>query len=80
MTRECLHCGRGRRKHATRDVALESKGRSSVVPKVSGWHCPNCHEVELDAGEGVRFPEAIKLIGAEIDAQEAAELARIHKS
>ena len=79
MTRECLNCGRGRLKHATKDVAFEYKGHKTVVPRVSGWHCPNCHEVEFDAGEGVRFAEAIKRIAADVDAQGAAELVRIRK-
>ena len=50
-----------------------------MVPKVAGWHCPHCHEVEFDAGAGKRFAAAIKRIAAEIDAEEAAELARIRK-
>ena len=36
-------------------------------------------EVEFDTGEGVRFAEAIKQVAGEIDAREAAELARIRK-
>lgn len=79
MTRECLTCGQGKLKHAVKDVPYEYKGHATVVPKVSGWHCPHCHEVEFGPGEGVRFAEAIKKIAAEIDAREAAELARIRR-
>jgi HTH-type transcriptional regulator/antitoxin MqsA len=50
-----------------------------VVPKVAGWHCPLCREVEFDSGEGERFAATIKRIAEEIDAREAAELARIRK-
>jgi HTH-type transcriptional regulator/antitoxin MqsA len=35
--------------------------------------------VEFDAGEGVRFAEAIKQLAKEVDTKEATELARIRK-
>jgi len=79
MPRECLNCGQGILRHAVKDVPYEYKGHATVVTKVAGWHCPNCQEVEFDSGEGKRFAEAIKRIAAEIDTQEAAELARIRK-
>ena len=76
MRRECLNCGQGILRHAVKDVPYEYKGHATVVSKVAGWHCPRCHEVEFDSGEGKRFAEAIKRIAAEIDVQEAAELVR----
>ncbi|TRZ57820.1 MAG: type II toxin-antitoxin system MqsA family antitoxin [Rhodocyclaceae bacterium] len=79
MPRECLSCGQGNLRHAVKDVPYEYKSHATVVPKVAGWHCPNCHEVEFDSGEGERFAEAIKRIAAEIDSREAGELARIRK-
>ena len=79
MSRECLNCGQGNLRHAVKDVRYEYKGYANIVPKVAGWHCPRCHEVEFDAGEGKRFAAAIKRIAAEIDAKEAADLARIRK-
>ncbi|RLJ67844.1 type II toxin-antitoxin system MqsA family antitoxin [Sulfurisoma sediminicola] len=79
MPRECLNCGQEKLRHAVKDVPYEYKGHATVVPKVAGWHCSHCHEVEFDPGEGKRFAEAIKRIATEIDAQEAAELARIRK-
>ena len=79
MSRECLNCGQGKLRHAIKDVPYEYKGHATVVPKVGGWHCPHCLEVEFDPGEGVRFAQAIKCIAAEIDVREAAELARIRK-
>jgi HTH-type transcriptional regulator / antitoxin MqsA len=36
-------------------------------------------EVEFEAGEGVRFAEAIKQLAKEVDTKEATELARIRK-
>ncbi len=79
MARECLNCGRGNLRHGAKDVAYEYKGHVTVVPKVAGWHCPYCHEVEFDAREGQRFSEAIMRIAEEVDAKEAADLARIRK-
>ena len=55
------------------------KGHHGVISKAKGWHCFNCGEVEFEAGEGVRFAEAIKQVAKKIDAREAAELARIRK-
>jgi HTH-type transcriptional regulator/antitoxin MqsA len=65
--------------HDVRDVSYSYKGRHAVIPKVKGWHCAHCGEVEFDAGEGVRFAEAIKEIAGETDVMEAVELARIRK-
>ena len=62
-----------------KSVPYEYKGHATLVPKVAGWHCAHCHEVEFDPGEGKRFAEAIKRIAGGIDAAEAAELARIRK-
>lgn len=79
MRRECLNCEQGILRHAVKDVPYEYKGHAAVVPKIAGWHCPHCHEVEFDAEEGERFADAIKRIAAEIDALESAELARIRQ-
>jgi HTH-type transcriptional regulator / antitoxin MqsA len=79
MPRECLNCGKGILRHVVKNVPYEYKGHATVVPKVAGWHCPRCNEVEFNSGEGKRFAEAIKRIAAEIDSEEAAELVRIRK-
>jgi HTH-type transcriptional regulator / antitoxin MqsA len=79
MKRDCLSCGQGKMVHAVRDVSYTYKGHRCAIKKVSGWHCLNCKEVEFDAGEGVRFAQAIKQIAKEIDLRSAAELGRIRK-
>ena len=79
MKRDCLNCGQKEMVHTVRDVPYTYKGHHTVIPRVKGWHCFHCGEVEFDAGEGVRFAEAIKQVAMEIDAREAAELARIRK-
>jgi len=79
MRRECLNCEQGILRDAVKDVRYEYRGHATVVPKNAGWHCPHCHEVEFDAGEGKRFADAIKRIAGEVDAKESAELARIRR-
>ena len=79
MKRDCLNCEQKEMAHTVRDVPYTYKGHHTVIPRVKGWHCSNCGEVEFDAGEGVRFAEAIKQVAGEIDAKESAELARIRK-
>ncbi|MBC8438905.1 MAG: type II toxin-antitoxin system MqsA family antitoxin [Deltaproteobacteria bacterium] len=79
MKRECLNCGKKEMVHTVRDVPYAYKRHNTVISKIKGWHCFNCGEVEFDAGEGVRFAEAIKQLAKEVDAKEAAELARIRK-
>jgi len=79
MKRDCLNCEQKEMAHTVRDVPYTYEGHHTVIPRVKGWHCPHCGEVEFDAGEGVRFAEAIKQFAGEIDARESAELARIRK-
>lgn len=79
MPRECMNCGKGILRHAVKDVPYQYKGHATVAPKIAGWHCPKYHEVEFDPGEAKRFEQIIQRAAAEIDAREAAELARIRK-
>jgi HTH-type transcriptional regulator / antitoxin MqsA len=79
MKRECLNCGEKKMVHTTRDVPYTYKRHNIIISKIKGWHCSNCREVEFDAGEGVRFAEAIKQLAKEVDTKEATELARIRK-
>lgn len=79
MKRDCLNCEQKEMVHTVRDVPYTYKGYQAVIPRVKGWHCSHCGEVEFDAGEGVRFAEAIKQVAGEINARESAELVRIRK-
>jgi len=79
MKRECLNCGEKEMVHTARDVPYTYKRHNIVIAKIKGWHCSNCGEVEFDSGEGVRFAETINQLAKEVDAKEAAELARIRK-
>jgi HTH-type transcriptional regulator/antitoxin MqsA len=79
MKRECLSCGQKEMVYAVRDVSYIYKGHETVIPKVKGWHCTLCREVEFEAGEGVRFAEVIEKHASEINLMEAAEILRIRK-
>jgi len=79
MTRQCLNCNDGILRYATKNVTYEYKGHVTQIPKLRGWHCPNCREVEFDSDEAERFAECINQFAGEIDQFESAELARIRK-
>ena len=47
MNKFCLQCDDGTKlKLKTKDVTVEVRGESCVVPKVTGWHCPVCGDIE----------------------------------
>jgi HTH-type transcriptional regulator/antitoxin MqsA len=65
--------------HGCQDVPYQYRQHQTIIPSVGGWHCPKCHEVEFDQGEGDRFNNAIRQFSEQIDVQEAANLLRIRK-
>ena len=77
--RECLNCEEGQMTHEIRDVVYEYRGQKTSIPKISGWFCNHCHEVEFDKGEGNRYAHEISNFSQEVDRKEALELARIRK-
>ena len=77
--RECLNCEDGQMTHEIRDVVYEYRGQHTSIPKISGWFCNHCNEVEFDKGEGNRYAQAISNFSQEIDREEAIELAKTRK-
>jgi HTH-type transcriptional regulator/antitoxin MqsA len=64
----------------TKDVTIELDGLTRVVPKVKGWHCPACGEIEfIGDGSAKRYATALDTLAAERDALQREELARIRK-
>lgn len=55
------------------------RGRERLVEGVSGWHCPNCGEIEFDPGEGERYAAAGDSLAAQIAAEDAAMLRSVRK-
>ena len=64
---------------AKKDAVLEYRGHKAKVRALDGWHCPACGEIEFAGKEGQRYAEALEKLRVKVDAEEAAELARIRK-
>jgi len=79
MKHLCLNCEKSEMKRGEQDMWVEYRGRRAKVRAVEGWHCPECGEAEFAADEGIRYAEALEKLRTKVDAEEAAELARIRK-
>jgi HTH-type transcriptional regulator/antitoxin MqsA len=77
--RECPNCGHAGMIHGVRDVEHCYRGQKLSVHGIKGWHCPDCHEVEFDPGEGARYEAAIRRFAEKQDEKVALDLARIRK-
>ena len=78
--RFCLQCDDGTQLvHQARDLVFSYRDKKSVVPAVSGWHCPVCGECEFDAGEGKRYSDATDSFAATVDSEVAALMRAIRK-
>lgn len=77
----CLQCDDGTKLELkTKDVTVEVRGESCIVPKVTGWHCPVCGEIEYTENESSdRVWNAIEALGAKARARDAALLAHARK-
>ena len=77
----CLQCDDGTKLELkTKDVTVEARGESCVVPDVIGWHCPVCGEIEFTENESSeRVWNAIEAMGAKARARDAALLAHARK-
>lgn len=79
-SRLCLQCNDGTTLvHARRDLAYAYRDRQTVIPGVSGWHCPVCGECEFDAGEAARYSAAIDQFSAGVDREIADTVRAIRK-
>lgn len=58
---KCPCCGAAELIRGTRDLPCTYKGEATVIPSVTGDHCPACSEVVLDREQGDRY---CALIGA----------------
>lgn len=77
----CMQCDDGTKlKLQTKDVTVAVRGESCVVPKVTGWHCPVCGDIEFtDNDSSDRVWEAIEAMGEKAKARDAALLAHARK-
>jgi len=81
MSKFCLQCDDGTKlKLNTKDVTVEVRGESCVVPGIKGWHCPVCGDIEfIDKENSDRVWNAIEELGAKAKARDAALLAHVRK-
>jgi len=78
--RYCLQCDDGTLlEHGNVDKTIMIDALSVVVPQVSGWHCPSCHDCEFDDGEGKRYSAALSVLRKQADAERAASMRAIRK-
>lgn len=76
----CLNCEQSDMALRTKDVSIELDGLSRLVPRVKGWHCPVCGEIEFTGEiDAKRYAAALDELAAERDALQREELARIRK-
>lgn len=79
MKHLCLNCEKGEMVRGKKNCEIEYRGHHATVRTVDGWHCPECGEVEFVDNEGARYAEALEKLRSKVDAEDAAELARIRK-
>ena len=76
----CLNCEQSDMVLQTKDVTIELDGITRTVPRVKGWHCQVCGQIEfVESGSAKRYSAALDELAAERDARQREELARIRK-
>lgn len=79
MTHPCLNCEQADMVRRKKNAVISYRGHEAIVRAVDGWHCPVCGEIEFADKEGERYAQALEKLRLKVDAEEAAELARIRK-
>lgn len=77
----CLQCDDGSvLEFQTKDITVEARGESCVVPQVAGWHCPVCREIEYaDLDSSTRVWNALETLGEKAKLRDAALLIHARK-
>lgn len=65
---QCPNCGAAKLMHGTRDLPYTYKGKTKVLPKVTGEFCRSCGESILDAGESRRTMALMLTFNKEVNA------------
>lgn len=81
MDKFCLQCDDGTvLTLETKDVPLDVRGESCLVPKVAGWHCPVCGDIQYENREdAARVWQAIDALSAKAKAHDSAVLVKTRK-
>jgi len=75
----CLNCEQADMVRRKKDAVIAYRGHQATVRALDGWHCSACGEIEFAGKEGERYAHALEKLRLKVDAEEAAELARIRK-
>ena len=75
----CLNCEQANMVRRKKDAVIAYRGHQATVRALDGWHCPTCGEIEFAGKEGEHYAQALEKLRLKVDAEEAAELARIRK-
>lgn len=65
----CPACGALSPVYDTRGVPYVYKGRETVIPAVTGYHCTNCGEVTLEKNEVDRFGDLAAAFQKQVDTE-----------
>ncbi len=60
ITKPCQACEAGKLHYDIRDIKISRRGLNSVVPRIAGWFCDCCEEIDFDEStdSGDRFAAA----------------------
>jgi HTH-type transcriptional regulator/antitoxin MqsA len=81
MDKFCLQCDDGTAlTQKIKDIPLNVRGESCVVPNVAGWHCPVCGDIQYENREdAARVWQAIDMLSAKAKARDSAVLVKTRK-
>jgi HTH-type transcriptional regulator/antitoxin MqsA len=78
---KCPSCGAAELIHDTRDLSYVYKGEQTIIPDVTGEHCPACGEVILEREHGDRYSELVGAFQRQVNAAyvDPAFIAKVRK-
>lgn len=78
---KCPSCGAAKLVHDTRDLPYTYKGETTMLPAVTGDHCPACGDVLLDREHGDRYSELVGQFQRQVNATyvDPAYIARVRR-
>lgn len=78
---KCPVCHDAELIHDTRDISYTYKGETTIIPRVTGKHCPACTESLLGPKESDRVMKAMQAFTKQVNAQivDPAYIAQVRK-
>ena len=63
---KCPVCHDAELIHDTRDISYTYKGETTIIPKVTGKHCPACTESLLNPTESERVMKIMRIFATKV--------------